>query len=285
MEISEQAIREQVRRALIEDVGDGDLTASLIPEEARSEASVISREAGVICGCSWFAQVFALLDESIHIDWQVTDGDKVEPNQTLCVLSGLSRPLLTGERTALNFLQTLSGTATLTRQFVEAVAGTGVKVLDTRKTIPGLRRAQKYAVACGGGTNHRIGLYDGVLIKENHIAAAGSIAEAVAQARHHAPSHIPVEVEVENLSEVREALAAGADILLLDNMEPAILHEAVAITHGQARLEASGGVTLKTIREIAETGVDFISVGELTKHLRALDLSMRFIDSSGRAFS
>jgi nicotinate-nucleotide pyrophosphorylase (carboxylating) len=276
VELDLQAIREQVRRALTEDVGDGDLTANLIPEAARSRATVISREAAVICGCRWFEQVFLLLDESIHIDWEVADGDRVEPDQRLCTLSGPSRALLTGERTALNFLQTLSGTATLTHRYVDAVAGTGVKVLDTRKTIPGLRLAQKYAVSCGGGTNHRMGLYDGVLIKENHIAAAGSIAEAVAQARSHAPGNIPVEVEVEDLHEVREALAAGADILLLDNMAPSTLCEAVAITRGQAKLEASGGVTLETIREIAETGVDFISVGELTKHLHALDLSMRF---------
>lgn len=279
MKISLQSIREQVRLALIEDIGEGDLTASLIPEDARSEATVISREPAVICGILWFEQVFAQLDEKIRIDWRVADGDKVEPGQILCILSGPSRALLTGERTALNFLQTLSGTATITRQYIEAVAGTGVKVLDTRKTIPGLRLAQKYAVSCGGGSNHRMGLYDGVLIKENHIAAAGSIAEAVAQARRHAPKHIPVEVEVEDLHEVHEALAAGADILLLDNMEPMTLSEAVAINHGQAALEASGGVTLKTIRKIAETGVDYISVGELTKHLRALDLSMRFRES------
>lgn len=279
MKISLQSIREQVRLALIEDIGEGDLTASLIPEDARSEATVISREPAVICGILWFEQVFAQLDEKIRIDWRVADGDKVEPGQILCILSGPSRALLTGERTALNFLQTLSGTATITRQYIEAVAGTGVKVLDTRKTIPGLRQAQKYAVSCGGGSNHRMGLYDGVLIKENHIAAAGSIAEAVAQARRHAPKHIPVEVEVEDLHEVHEALAAGADILLLDNMEPMTLSEAVAINHGQAALEASGGVTLKTIRKIAETGVDYISVGELTKHLRALDLSMRFRES------
>jgi nicotinate-nucleotide pyrophosphorylase (carboxylating) len=276
VELDLQAIREQVRRALTEDVGDGDLTANLIPEAARSRARVISREAAVICGCRWFEQVFLLLDESIAIEWQVADGDRVEPDQLLCTLSGPSRALLTGERTALNFLQTLSGTATLTRRYVDAVAGTGVKVLDTRKTIPGLRLAQKYAVGCGGGTNHRMGLYDGVLIKENHIAAAGSIAEAVTQARRHAPGNIPVEVEVEDLREVREALAAGADILLLDNMASDALREAVAITRGQVKLEASGGVTLESIREIAETGIDFISVGELTKHLRALDLSMRF---------
>lgn len=276
MKITLQAIREQVRLALGEDVGNGDLTANLIPKDACSVATVISRETGVICGCSWFEQVFLLLDESIHIDWRVTDGEQVEPNQILCVLSGPARALLTGERTALNFLQTLSGTATLTRQYVDAVADTGVKVLDTRKTIPGLRQAQKYAVNCGGGTNHRMGLYDGVLIKENHIAAAGSIAEAISRARLHSPKHIQVEVEVENLDEVREALAAGADILLLDNMTPPTLYEAVAITRGQAKLEASGGITLETIRDIAQTGVDYISVGELTKHLRALDLSMRF---------
>ncbi len=276
MKITLQAIREQVRLALGEDIGSGDLTANLIPKDARSVATVISRETAVICGCSWFEQVFLLLDESIHIDWRVTDGEQVEPNQILCVLSGPARALLTGERTALNFLQTLSGTATLTRQYVDAVAGTGVKVLDTRKTIPGLRQAQKYAVNCGGGTNHRMGLYDGVLIKENHIAAAGSIAEAISRARLNAPKHIQVEVEVENLDEVREALAAGADILLLDNMAPPALCEAVAITQGQAKLEASGGITLETIRNIAQTGVDYISVGELTKHLRALDLSMRF---------
>jgi len=281
MEISELAIREQVRKALIEDVGDGDLTAKLIPEEARSEARVICRESAIICGRAWFDQVFALLDESIRIEWQVNDGDHVAPNQLLCVLTGPSRALLTGERSALNFLQTLSGTATLASRYAEAVVGTGVKVLDTRKTIPGLRKAQKYAVSCGGCHNHRIGLYDGVLIKENHIAAAGSIGEAVAQARHHAPAGIPVEVEVEDLGEVREALAAGADILLLDNMPPATLREAVELTHGQAKLEASGGISLENIREIAETGVDFISIGELTKHLRAVDLSMRFSDALG----
>jgi nicotinate-nucleotide pyrophosphorylase (carboxylating) len=275
-ELSNHAIREQVRRALQEDVGDGDLTAALIPPSAQAEATVICREKAVICGKPWFEQSFALLDEAISVDWRVEDGDLVEPNQALCNLRGPAAPLLTGERTALNFLQTLSGTATLARRYAEAVAGTGVEVLDTRKTLPGLRQAQKYAVRCGGCRNHRIGLFDGVLIKENHIAASGSIAEAVAQARHHAPDGIPIEVEVEDLHEVREALAAGADILLLDNMPPATLREAVALTAGQARLEASGGITIGNIREIAETGVDYISVGELTKHLRAIDLSMRF---------
>lgn len=275
-DISIKAIREQVRLALQEDVGNGDLTAALIPASAMTEASVISREKAVICGCDWFEQVFSQLDESIRIDWQVSDGDQVEPDQTLCILNGPARPLLTGERTALNFLQTLSGTATQARRYAEAVAGTGVKVLDTRKTIPGLRLAQKYAVSCGGGSNHRIGLFDGILIKENHIAASGSISEAVAHARDSAPEGVPVEVEVENLQELREALAAGADILLLDNMPPATLSEAVRINAGQAKLEASGGITIENIREIAATGVDYISTGELTKHLHATDLSMRF---------
>lgn len=278
MAVSAEAIREQVRLALAEDVGGGDLTANLIPETAHSEATVICREAATICGRAWFDQVFSQLDASIRIDWLVEEGEQVRPDQRLCTLHGLSRPLLTGERTALNFLQSLSGTATLARRYADAVEGTGVKVLDTRKNIPGLRQAQKYAVTCGGCHNHRIGLYDGVLIKENHIAAAGSIATAVTQARQHAPEGISVEVEVENLEEVREALSAGADILLLDNMPPTLLRDAVALNQGQAKLEASGGITLENIREIAETGVDFISIGELTKHLRAVDLSMRFAD-------
>lgn len=274
--ISIEAVREQVRLALLEDVGSGDLTAALIPATATTEASVISREKAVICGCDWFEQVFSLLDESIRIQWQVQDGDQVEPDQTLCTLIGPARPLLTGERTALNFLQTLSGTATQARRYADAVAGTGVKVLDTRKTIPGLRQAQKYAVGCGGCFNHRIGLFDGILIKENHIAAAGSISEAVAHARQTAPKGVAVEVEVENLQELGEALSAGADIMLLDNMSPATLSEAVRITARQAKLEASGGITIENIREIASTGVDYISTGELTKNLHAIDLSMRF---------
>lgn len=262
--------------ALDEDIGEGDLTAELIPEEARSEARVISRESAVICGQEWFNEVFAQLDEEIRIEWQVKDADSVEPDQLLCTLSGPSRALLTGERTALNFLQTLSGTATLASRYADAVAGTGVKVLDTRKTIPGLRLAQKYAVTCGGCHNHRIGLYDGVLIKENHIAAAGSIAAAVEVARKTAPAGIPIEVEVEDLDEVQQALSAGADILLLDNMSPELLRQAVAINSGRAKLEASGGITLQTIRNVAETGVNYISVGEITKELHAVDLSLRF---------
>ena len=275
-DISIEAVHEQVRLALQEDVGSGDLTAALIPATAMTEARVISREKAVICGCDWFEQVFSLLDESIRIDWQVRDGEQVEPDQILCTLIGPARPLLTGERTALNFLQTLSGTATQARRYAEAVAGTGVKVLDTRKTIPGLRLAQKYAVSCGGCSNHRSGLFDGILIKENHIAAAGSISEAVAHARRTAPEGVAVEVEVENLQELNEALSAGADIMLLDNMAPVTLSEAVRITAGQAKLEASGGITIENIREIASTGVDYISTGELTKNLHAIDLSMRF---------
>ncbi len=275
--ISIYEVREDVRRALQEDVGSGDITAELIPEQAMAEATVISREHAVICGRPWFEQSFLLLDESVRIDWRIDEGATVEPNQILCVIYGPARVLLTGERCALNFLQTLSGTASAVQPYVQAVAGTDVAILDTRKTLPGLRKAQKYAVRCGGGRNHRIGLYDGVLIKENHIAAAGSIGAAVAQARHHAHRDIPIEVEVETLHQLHEALAAGADIIMLDNMDLATMREAVTITHGQARLEASGGVSLDTIRDIAETGVDYISIGSLTKHVRAVDLSMRIV--------
>ncbi len=276
MEISHDEIREEVLRALNEDVGSGDLTAALIPEEAISEAVVITREPAVICGTRWFDMAFALLDARVTIEWHVHDGEEVEPNRRLCTLRGPSRSLLTGERCALNFLQTLSGTATVVAHYVRAVRETDVKILDTRKTIPGLRRAQKYAVTCGGGMNHRIGLYDGVLIKENHIAAAGSIGAAVAQARSHAPKQIPIEVEVETLHQVHEALAAGADSLLLDNMSLDEMREAVTLINGRAKVEASGGVTLANISAIAETGVDYISIGAITKHLHAIDLSMRF---------
>lgn len=273
--ISLYDVREDVRRALQEDVGSGDITAALIDEDRRAEATVISREHAVLCGRPWFEQAFGLLDAAVRIDWRAEDGDTVEPNQILCVLYGPARALLTGERTALNFLQTLSGTASAARRYVEALGDSGVELLDTRKTLPGLRRAQKYAVRCGGGRNHRMGLYDGVLIKENHIAAAGSIGRAVGQARHHAPRGIPLEVEVENLQQLREALAAGADIVLLDNMAPDTLRQAVAITRGQAKLEASGGITLDNIDAIAATGVDYISIGAITKHVQAVDLSMR----------
>jgi len=271
-------VRADVRTALNEDVGDYDLTAALIPKEHHAEATVIARQRAVVCGRPWFDTVFEILDPRVRIDWRVADGDAFHTNQILCTLYGPSRALLTGERTALNFLQTLSGTATRTRRYVDAVDGTGVKVLDTRKTIPGLRRAQKYAVRCGGGHNHRMGLYDGVLIKENHIAAAESIGAAVAQARAHAPRRAFIEVEVETLHQLHEALAAGPDIILLDNMDLPTLRQAVELTNGHAALEASGGVSLETIRDMAETGVDAVSVGSLTKDVEAVDLSMRFSD-------
>ncbi|MCF6257705.1 MAG: carboxylating nicotinate-nucleotide diphosphorylase [Gammaproteobacteria bacterium] len=269
-----------VTAALIEDIGDGDISAALIPADAQSTAQVISRENAVLCGTAWFNEVFRQLDAHIVIDWQVGDGDAVCSNQTLCRLTGNSRSLLSGERSALNLLQTLSATATQTRKFVDAISGTGAVILDTRKTLPSLRTAQKYAVTCGGGSNHRMGLFDAFLIKENHILAAGSIAAAVASARQQ-HAKLKVEVEVENLDEVRQALHAGADQLLLDNMALATLREAVALNreknNGRAKLEASGGVNLERVRAIADTGVDFISVGSITKDVRAVDLSMRFI--------
>ncbi len=275
LEALDQQIHALVRRCLDEDLGGGDLTAALVPEDALARARVIAREPAVLCGLAWFNAVFAELDPRIHIDWQRQEGDWVEADATLCTLSGPARPLLSGERSALNLLQTLSGTATLARHYADAVAGLPVRLLDTRKTLPGLRHAQKHAVRVGGCHNHRMGLYDGILIKENHIAACGSIAAAVAAARQ-LGTDLPVEVEVENLAEVDAALEAGADILLLDNFEPATLREAVARNRGRARLEASGGVTLETVRGIAETGVDYISVGSLTKDVKAIDLSMRF---------
>lgn len=265
-----------VAAALAEDIGSGDLTAGLVPEHRRARAKVITREAAVLCGRAWFDRAFLQLDEAVEIRWSAEDGDEITAGQELCRLQGPARPLLTGERTALNFLQLLSGTATATRQHVLALKGTGTRLLDTRKTIPGLRTAQKYAVRCGGGQNHRMGLYDGVLIKENHIAATGSIAAAVAAARRSCGG-LPVEVEVENLEQLDEALAAGADMLLLDNFELAGLRAAVKRTAGRARLEASGGMGLDTLRQVAGTGIDFISVGAITKHVRAVDLSMRLI--------
>jgi nicotinate-nucleotide pyrophosphorylase (carboxylating) len=236
---------------------------------------VISREPAVICGTAWFDEVFRTLDPQVQVQWHVRDGDAVEPEQKLCALDGPARALLSGERTALNFLQTLSGTATRAHQYAKAVAGTKAKVLDTRKTVPGLRLAQKYAVRCGGCHNHRMGLYDAILIKENHILAAGSVTQAVAAARRIAAGKT-VEVEVETLHELREALAAGAENILLDNFSVEDMTRAVAITQGRAKLEASGGINLDNIRRIAETGVDFISVGSITKDVRAIDLSMRF---------
>lgn len=275
LEALDQQILQAVHAALDEDVGTGDVTARLIPEEARGRAHVISREAAVLCGAAWFNAVFQCLDERVQVHWEARDGDTVAPDQVLCRLEGPARALLTGERSALNFLQTLSGTATLARRYAEAVAGLPVRILDTRKTLPGLRLAQKYAVRTGGCHNHRTGLYDGILIKENHIAAAGSVGAAVRAARA-LGTGLAVEVEVEDFDQLREALDAGADILLLDNFSRADLEAAVALTAGRAKLEASGGVTLETVRAIAATGVDFVSVGGLTKDVRALDLSMRF---------
>lgn len=264
-----------VALALAEDVGSGDLTAALIPEHAQAEATVVSREVAILCGTTWFDAVFRQLDPGIAIDWRAADGDRVESEQLLCTLRGPARPLLTGERTALNFLQLLSGTATLARRYADAVSGTKAVILDTRKTLPGLRLAQKYAVRCGGCRNHRIGLFDAVLIKENHIMAAGSIGNAIATARRLHPG-VAVEVEVENRAELEEALAARPDIVMLDNFDPAAMAEAVRIVDGRVKLEASGNVNFDTVRAIAETGVDYISIGGLTKDVRAVDLSMRF---------
>lgn len=272
-------LAEQVARALAEDVGRGDLTAALVPAGRRGRARVITREAAVLCGRPWFDEVFRQLDPSARVEWQADEGSSVVADQLLCRLEGPARSLLTGERTALNFLQSLSGTATTTRRYVDLLAGLPCRILDTRKTIPGLRRAQKYAVRCAGGSNHRMGLYDGILVKENHIMAAGSIAAAVTAARL-ADAGVPVEVEVETLDELHEALDAGADMALLDEFSLDDLRAAVALNrrhaNGPMKLEASGNVTFETLRPIAETGVDFISVGSLTKHLRAVDLSMRF---------
>jgi nicotinate-nucleotide pyrophosphorylase (carboxylating) len=268
-------LTETVARALAEDVGSGDVTADLLPAGAHGRARVVTRETAVLCGTGWFDEVFRQIDPAVEVSWRARDGDPVTAGQVLCELRGPARALLTGERTALNFLQTLSGTATAARRFAEAVRHTRAAILDTRKTLPGLRSAQKHAVRCGGGRNHRLGLYDLVLIKENHILAAGSIAVAVASARRRHPG-LTVEVEVEDLSELDEALAAGADIVLLDNFTLGDLRAAVERTAGRARLEASGNVDLATVASVAETGVDYVSVGGITKHVRAVDLSMRF---------
>ena len=264
-----------VALALVEDIGSGDLTAALIPESTLAEATVISRENAVLCGAAWFDAVFQQLDPRISIGWQAADGDRIAPDQLLCTLRGPARPLLTGERTALNFLQLLSGVATLARRFADEVAGSGATILDTRKTLPGLRLAQKYAVRCGGCQNHRIGLFDAVLIKENHIMAAGSISNAIIAARQRHPG-VTVEVEVESLAELQEALVAQPDIVMLDNFDLAAMVEAVKIANHQVKLEASGNVNFNTVRQIAATGVDYISIGGLTKDVRAVDLSMRF---------
>ncbi|MFM5399009.1 carboxylating nicotinate-nucleotide diphosphorylase [Aeromonas veronii] len=287
----QQDVSRAVRAALLEDLGDAlttldqpdasaDITAQLIPADRMASARVITREAGVFCGQPWVDEVFlqlkAQLGGEVKVEWKVQDGEVLSPNQELFRLHGPARLLLTGERNALNFVQTLSGVATLTARYVAELEGTDCRLLDTRKTIPGLRTAQKYAVTCGGGKNHRIGLYDAYLIKENHILACGGIAEAINEARHLNPGK-PVEVEVESLAELEQALAAKADIVMLDNFDVTMMRKAVATNQGRAKLEVSGNVTLDTLAEFAATGVDFISVGALTKHVRALDLSMRFI--------
>ncbi|MER0043900.1 MULTISPECIES: carboxylating nicotinate-nucleotide diphosphorylase [unclassified Pseudomonas] len=267
-------IEANVRRSLREDIGSGDITAQLIPESRLANATVITRDSAVICGTAWVNEVFRQLDPRVAVHWQVADGQQVAPDQALFHLQGPARALLSGERTALNFLQTLSAVATRCQHYAALVQGTAVKLLDTRKTLPGLRLAQKYAVTQGGCHNHRIGLFDAFLIKENHIAACGGIAAAVATARTIAPGK-PVEVEVENLDELEQALTAGADIVMLDELSLDDMRRAVTINAGRAKLEASGGVNESTLRSIAETGVDYISIGTLTKDVKAVDLSMR----------
>lgn len=272
--IAQDEIRRQVSVALAEDIGSGDVTAALLDPAQLADARVISREQGILCGCAWFDEVFRQLDPQIRIDWLVSDGDQVDSDQTLCRLHGPSHALLTGERTALNFLQSLSGTATITRRYVHAMGQSTTRLLDTRKTLPGMRLAQKYAVTCGGGYNHRLGLYDMVLIKENHVAACGSIEAAVKSAMQRFPD-LPIEVEVESLDELAQALTAGAHRILLDNFTLEMLKQAVSNTAGRAELEISGNVTLDNLAELARIGVDYISTGAITKHITALDLSMR----------
>lgn len=267
-----EAVRDDVTRALAEDVGDGDLTAGLVAA-GTARARVICRESAVLAGRAWFEEVFRQVDASVVLQWQRDDGQAMDGGEVVCTIEGPAASVLTAERTALNFLQTLSGVATATAAYVRAVEGTGARILDTRKTIPGLRRAQKYAVTCGGGHNHRMGLYDAILIKENHIAAAGSIRAVLERALRLHPG-VEVEIEVEDLGQLEEALAAGARRVLLDNFDLASLREAVALNVGRARLEASGGVDLETVRAIAETGVDDISVGAITKNLRSVDFSL-----------
>jgi nicotinate-nucleotide pyrophosphorylase (carboxylating) len=273
-------IQSHVALALAEDIGNGDVTANVIPARKQSTATLICRESAILCGQDWFNEVFKQLGEQarnkISIDWKCSDGSAIAAEQVVCVLSGEAQTLLTGERTAMNFLQTLSGTATITASYARLLKDSTVKLLDTRKTIPGLRAAQKYAVRCGGGYNHRLGLFDGVLIKENHILAAGSITHAIISARENAPHTLKIEVEIETLDELREALQAGADILLLDNMDHMMLAQAVKINNYQALLEVSGNITAETISSYVQLGIDYISTGAITKHLKATDFSLRF---------
>lgn len=282
--ITHDDIRKQVSLALAEDIGTGDLTASLVPADKRLAARVICREQAVICGIAWFEECFRQLSPGIEISWLVREGESVLADQPLCEITGNARALLTAERTALNYLQLLSAVATQTRRYVEAVSGTGTVIVDTRKTLPGLRLAQKYAVKCGGGENHRFGLYDGILIKENHIFAAGGIAPALQKAKEIAPAGVFIQIEVETLDELQQALSAGAPMILLDNFDLQILRDAVALnrhlSNPPAILEASGNITLINARTIAETGVDRISIGSLTKELKAVDLSMRFLQAT-----
>ncbi len=268
-------IPETVKNALKEDIGDGDISSFSISVNTRSRARLVSRETALLCGRAWFDETFRQVDPSARIEWLVEEGSPIEPDQVLCRIEGPARALLSAERTAMNFLQTLSGTATTTRHYVALIEGTGCRLLDTRKTIPGLRLAQKYAVACGGGVNHRIGLFDAFLLKENHLIAAGGIAPAVARARSIDPEKL-LEVEVESLDELIQARDAGVDRILLDNFSLQQMRKAVALIDGRIELEASGDITEANIRKVAETGVDFISIGALTKHLRAIDYSMRF---------
>jgi len=265
---------DDIARFINEDLGTTDLTALIVPATTQAEACVITRVNMVLCGCPWFEAVFALIDPSVQINWLVGEGDQVSANELICKLIGPARSLLTGERTALNLLQTLSATATLSRSYAQETEGTGLVVLDTRKTIPGLRKAQKYAVRCGGCSNHRFGLYDGILIKENHIASAGSIALAVRKAKE-LDANVPIEVEVESLDELEQALGAGAGRIMLDNFNLDMMRKAVALNAKRAKLEVSGNVSLGNIKAIADTGVDYVSVGALTKNVKAIDLSMR----------
>lgn len=268
-------IENTVQKALEEDIKGGDLTASLIPQDTQADAAIICREEAVLCGRPWFDEVFRQVDDSIKIKWLKEEGEPVHANDTLCEISGSARHILTAERTALNFLQTLMATATTTSAYMKYLTGSTTTLLDTRKTLPGLRLAQKYAVACGGAQNHRIGLYDAILIKENHIMAAGGIAAAVKKAKQLYPS-VKVEVETENLDEVQQALEAGADIIMLDNFSIEMMQQAVTMVDHRAKLEVSGNVEIQHLAELASTGVDYISTGAITKHLRAIDLSMRF---------
>lgn len=276
MLVSPQVIEAAVKQSLVEDIGAGDITAALIDTSAQATAQLVTRESAVVCGQAWVEEVYRQVDTAVRLDWQVAEGDTVQPDQRLLMLTGPARSILTGERCALNWLQTLSGTATVTAAYVAQLSGSQTRLLDTRKTIPGLRQAQKYAVSVGGGQNHRMGLYDAFLIKENHIASCGSIGKAVLQARQHHPDK-RVEVEVENLDELEQALQAGADMIMLDNFKLAQAREAVTVAAGRAKLEVSGNVSLDTLAELATTGVDYVSVGALTKHLKSIDLSMRIV--------